>query len=273
LVAVVVILTGALTAAFRFLATEGFNNDHFVHLSAARQMLLGDWPTRDFIDIGRPLTIVASAVTQHLLGHTLFAEAALISVAFGVAAALTTATVVELTDSLLLAVGAAALQVAAFPRTYAYPKLLATAAGLWLICRFVRKPDLPRQAAMAAGVAIAFLFRHDLGLFVGVGGLTASLLAAPSMPWRDRRRSALTFAVMVVGMIAPYLAYVELTGSLWNHLVTALDANSHEAGYVWPNPAAPGASADTQLLYIFHLIPVVDMGVLAMDWRHNRDHR
>ena len=69
------------------------------------------------------------------------------------------------------------MEVATFPRTYAYPKVLATAAGLWLIAYSLRKPSLVRQALLAAGVRIAFLLRHDLGLFVGAGGLVASILA------------------------------------------------------------------------------------------------
>ena len=32
-----VMLVGALTAVVRFLAIHGFNNDHFVHLTAAQQ--------------------------------------------------------------------------------------------------------------------------------------------------------------------------------------------------------------------------------------------
>jgi len=103
-VASLVILCGALTASFRFLA-DGFNDDHFVHLTAAQQMLFGDWPTRDFIDIGRPLQIVASAVAQRLLGHTLFSEAVLVSAAFGIAAALTAAIVFTLTGSLFVSFG------------------------------------------------------------------------------------------------------------------------------------------------------------------------
>ena len=189
-----VMLGGALTAVVRFLAIRGFNNDHFVHLTAAQQMLFGDWPTRDFIDIGRPLQIVMSAVAQQLLGQTLFAEAVLVSAAFGMAAAFTAAIVFRLTGSLIVSCGAVAMEVAAFPRTYAYPKVLATAAGLWLIAYFLRKPSLVRQALMAAGVTIAFLFRHDLGLFVGAGGLVASMLAAPTAPWRARWRAGMIFA-------------------------------------------------------------------------------
>lgn len=270
-VALLVILSGALTASFRFLAIDGFNNDHFVHLSAAQQMLFGDWPTRDFVDPGRPLTIVASAAAQYLLGHTLFAEAVLVSAAFGTAAALTAVTVFELTNSLSVSFGAAAFEAAIFPRTYHYPKLLVTAAGLWLIVYFLRRPSFTRQMMMAAGVTIAFLFRHDLGLFVGVGGLVASILAAPTAPWRQRSRCGMGFAAMIVVMVAPYLAYVQLTGGLWNYVITALDYDQGHPGYVWPNPLTAGASAESQLLYLFHLLPVATLGVLATDWKRCRD--
>ena len=269
-VALLVILSGVLTASFRFLGTPEFNNDHFVHLTAAQQVLFGEWPTRDFIDIGRPLQIMASAAAQRLIGHNLFAEALLVSAAFGIAAALTAAIVSTLTGSPLVAVGAVVVEVVAFPRTYSYPKVLAIAAGLWLIGAFLRRPGVPRQIMMAAGVAIAFLFRHDLGLFVGVGGLVASMLAAPAASWRERCRSGVTFACIAIAIVAPYLLYVHVNGGLWNYLVTALEQNQSEAGYVWPNPFAEGDAWDAQLLYAFHLLPVVTLSVCAIDWKRGR---
>jgi len=50
---IVYALLFAVTAAFRFLALKsGFVNDHFVYISGGRQMLFGEWPTRDWIDPG-----------------------------------------------------------------------------------------------------------------------------------------------------------------------------------------------------------------------------
>jgi hypothetical protein len=69
-VIVTIAVVGLVTTGLRFLATTGFNNDHFVHLSAAQQMLYGDWPTKDFIDIGRPLTILVSALGQRWIRTT-----------------------------------------------------------------------------------------------------------------------------------------------------------------------------------------------------------
>ena len=48
-----------LAAGFRFLGLRnGFPNDHFVHLVGAQQLLLGDWPTRDFVDPGLPIRLI-----------------------------------------------------------------------------------------------------------------------------------------------------------------------------------------------------------------------
>ena len=33
-----------LTAAWRFLTFSGFNNDHYIYLAGAQQMVLGEWP-------------------------------------------------------------------------------------------------------------------------------------------------------------------------------------------------------------------------------------
>jgi len=97
------------------------------------------------------------------------------------------------------------------------------------------------------------------------------MLAAPAAPWRERCRNATVFAGLVLAMVAPYLVYVQLSGGLWSYFATALEQNRSEPGYVWPSPFAAGAPPESRLLYLFHLLPVVAMGVCAMDWRSRRD--
>ena len=130
----------ALAAAFRFLALKnGFVNDHFVYISGGRQMLFGEWPTRDWIDPGLPLMFGASALAQRIFGSTLFAEAMLVSIAFGLAAAFTVAAVRQLTGSMTLAILAALFEIAVFPRTYSYPKIVAYTFEFWLYRRCIAR--------------------------------------------------------------------------------------------------------------------------------------
>ena len=57
-----------LAVLWQFLTYNGFPNDHYFHVARARQMLLGEWPVRDFVDPGAPLQYVISAASRWLFG-------------------------------------------------------------------------------------------------------------------------------------------------------------------------------------------------------------
>lgn len=264
----------ALTAAFRFLAlTNGFVNEHFIYISGGRQMLFGDWPTRDFVDPGLPLMFAASALSQKIFGDTLLGEGILVSVAFGLGAALTVAAVRRLTGSLTLGIVAALFEVAIFPRTYSYPKVVAYAFEFWLYGWYVTRPGTGRLLTMAAGVAIAFLFRHDHGLFLLVGGALTAALAHERRSWRTMFRSATTFGAFVLLLLLPYLVYVQMHGGAWRYFESGMQISQHEAsreGHVWPTVFGDARPLESALLYELHLIPLATVAVLFAQ-RHRDD--
>ncbi len=224
-------------------------------------MLFGDWPTRDFQDPGLPLMDATSALAQRLLGPTLFSEAVLVTVAFGAAAALTIVLVDEITGSMWLAIGAAAFEVAIVPRTYSYPKMFLYAAGFLAFQRYIVKPTTIRRVGMAALVAVAFLFRHDHGLFLWAGGALATALApgAASVSVRARLRSVALFTATVVAFLIPYLLYVQLGEGLWLYVRTAIAFSEREAskgGRPWPSPFGADAAYGA-LVSLFHALPLL----------------
>lgn len=249
-------------AGFRFLGLRnGFPNDHFVHLAGAQQILLGDWPTRDFVDPGLPLMFALSAAAERVFGTSLFAEGVLVALAFGAGAAFTVAAVARLTGSTLLGLLAATFEVAVFPRTYGYPKILIYSAAIWLVGRYAARPTPPWRWAMIALVAVAFLFRHDHGLFICAAGLCAVMLA-PADGAGFRR--GLLFAVASFAVVLPYLLFVQVQTGLWPYLQTGIEFSQREAareGHVWPNLFLPGAH-EARLLYEFHLLPIAAALVL-----------
>jgi len=252
----------ALTAAFRFLALKsGFVNDHFVYISGGRQMLFGEWPTRDWIDPGLPLMFAASAFAQKIFGPTLLAEAMLVSVAFGLAAACTAAGVRQLTGSMTLALLATLLEVAVFPRTYSYPKILAYAAAFLAYGWYLKRPGTERVVVMAVIVAIAFLFRHDHGLFLGIGATLTILLGST-------RRSVdlTTLSLTTLAFVFPYLLYVELHGGLLVYFRTGIEFSRREASrqwHIWPRVFGGERPLESALLYELYLLPIIALAALT----------
>jgi hypothetical protein len=256
----------ALAAAFRFLALKsGFVNDHFVYISGGRQMLFGEWPSRDWIDPGLPLMFAASALAQKIFGPTLFAEAMLVSLAFGLAAAFTAAAVRCLTGSMLLAILATLFEIAVFPRTYSYPKIVAYAFEFWLYGRYLARPDRGRLFAMAAGVALAFLFRHDHGLFLGAGAMLTILMARERMAWKASIRDAAMFTAVLLILLLPYLVYVQAYQGLWVYFRTGVEFSQREAArqwHVWPRVFGDERPLESALLYELYLVPLIAIGVV-----------
>jgi hypothetical protein len=54
--------------------------------------------------------------------------------------------------------------------------------AILIACRYIDRPTVGRSAAMGAITAIAFLFRHDHGAYVGMAGVLAFVLAARANP-------------------------------------------------------------------------------------------
>ena len=256
--AVALALLAVQTALFRFLALKnGYSNDHFLHLVGAQQILFGDWPTKDFLDPGQPLMFGASALAQALFGPVLFAEGILVAAAFALAAVLTALAVRELTGSRALAFVAAVLSVAIVPRAYGYPKLLLYAAAFYLIQRYVTRPAIGRLFALAGMVVVAFLFRHDHGIYTGVGALLTAWLTPVDQPGVTRTRRAVTLVVMIVLLLTPYLVYVQLFGGLWQYMQNGLEFRDSEFTRTWHVWPAPWANQESALLYTYWGLPVV----------------
>ncbi len=245
-----------MAALFRYLALKGFPNDQFEHLAGAQQMLMGEWPSWDFTDQGTPLMYVASAGAQWLLGRTLFAEAVLTSVAFGLAAAWTLLAAERVSRSLTVGVIAAAFSVAIFPRAYAYPKVLLLSAGLLVMWAWLRTPSRSRMAWLACIVVVASLFRPDYGLYLGAAGL-ATVLLAPADGWRHACTRALMFCALVAVLLAPYAVYLEAFGGIQSAVRKVIEYGVWHANRTHLDVGELGWSHEVRLYYAFHALPFV----------------
>lgn len=297
------------TVAYRTTQFSGFENDHYMHLAWAQQVVRGAWPTRDFVDPGFPLTIALSALAQWAGGNSLLGEYVLCVALLAAAAGVTCWLAARFTSSILAGIGAAVLQIAVFPRLYNYPKILVPLVGLSIMWAYIERPTARRAALMGAWMAVGFLFRHDYLAYLAVGSALALLVvktnrAAPpqdipaepvdwspvslppglaSLSGVSRRKGhglgvhAAACAGAALAVVLPYLAALAAAGQLRAHVADAVEFARGDAGqWLFGLPrlhlAAPLSleTANALLLYGAFGLPLILVGAVVAAFLRRR---
>jgi len=209
----------AVAAGIVLLLTAGgqIYDTNFQTLWESTALLAGDHPYRDFFEWGLPLQAAVSAIAQVLSGHRLIGEFLVhwIFIIAGVVCALHLA--LQLSRSLaasLVTMGFAVLLLAATP-TYHYPKIVLYPCALWIAWRYIDQPGARLGAALGLTTAVAFLFRHDHGVYVGVLALAAFGLARAVSPASRHVRAIVgdgaAYAAAASILLLPWLIVVQVT--------------------------------------------------------------
>jgi 4-amino-4-deoxy-L-arabinose transferase-like glycosyltransferase len=216
------------TVVWRFLTFTGFSNDHYAHLALAQQMLLGERPIRDFSDPGWPLAYGISAAVWRVFGDAIGVEWTTVTIGFALGAAFTVVAAHRLSGSMAIAVVLALLEVVVSPRTYSYPKMLAYGCAGWTMIALARHPSRWRLILMSAVIAIAFLLRHDHGVYIGVAAAVCVMLTTRHR-WRLAVGRAATLTLVTASLLLPWALYVALNGGLRDYFDRALEYARIEA--------------------------------------------
>jgi hypothetical protein len=201
-------------------ANEQIFDATFYAMSNAESLLSGDRIYRDFFEPGVPLASYTAAAAQLLSGHRLIGEFVrqwlFILAGFGIATHLAIRTSRSLRAA--LTVMGIALTILAVTPIYHHDKLFFFPLMVWMCWRYIDRPTAGRGAACGCVTAIAFLFRHDYGVYLGAATVGAFLLARVALP-ESRRASAIVreaaaYIVTVAVVLAPWLIAVATTEGL-----------------------------------------------------------
>ncbi len=283
-VTVVAVLLFAWVFLYRFNtlggALGGFDNDHFLYMTLAKQVEAGEQPLRDFLDGvhgARPsLTYELSAGAQRLFGDNLRSEAWLTvtGVALG-------ATVTFLAGSLIApwawALSTALVSALLSPKLYGYPKVLVTAVAALLIITYARRPTWWLVATMSVWTAAAFLFRHDYSVYCAVGFFVVIVLAGDT-PWRSRITRGVVYGILTALLLAPSLWWIQRYRGIGEYVRNTLEMsrNEYERTQIgWPVVTLDGwspfalfgtdANAEAWIYYLFLIVPILVVAVAG--WR------
>jgi hypothetical protein len=248
MIAAVLCATALAGAAFvyRFNALDGslggFTNDQFADLMRAEMMWRGEQPLRDFADAELrgawpALSYAVPAWAQQVGGRTLLPEAYLTVGAIALGHALMFLLVLELSRSWLVAFLATLLAIAMEPRLYSYQKILMLTAGAIAIRWAMLQPSAARLGAAAVTTALATLFRHDGGVYVGVG-MIAALVARDAGAWSVVARRVGVYVGLTSLCLLPSAIWVQVYEGIPSYVKNNLDTIARESERTRLNVAA-----------------------------------
>lgn len=215
----------------------GLTDDHFFYLVRGWQILFGDLPVRDFVDHGAPLYYYVGALVQMVFGRGTLSEIAFSSAMLGLSVALVFWLAARASGSIVLGFVAALAFVCLGPRFYNYPKFITYAAAIPLMWAFADAPGERPRVWLAVVTVVAFLFRHDHGVFIGLSTLVLLLLLP--LRWTERLKHAVIYGLLAAAMVAPYLWFIERNGGVRSYLEQAsawTERDRDRAPIVWPGP-------------------------------------
>jgi 4-amino-4-deoxy-L-arabinose transferase-like glycosyltransferase len=148
-------------------------------MSEATSILAGDRPYRDFFESGVPLAAYMSAGAQRLFGYRLISEFALqwLFIVAGVVIAFHLGIQLSRSIAATLVMTAIALVILAVTPTYHHSKLFFFPLTIWAAWAYMDHPGVRRSAILGVVTAVAFLSRHDYGIYIGFAAVVALALA------------------------------------------------------------------------------------------------
>ena len=246
-------LIGLLAFAFRYLTLSSIENDHFVMLARAQQMLFGDWPVRDFEDPGQPLFYLLTSALSAPFGHVLATNVVLCIALQAIAASCTYVLARRASGSAAVGFAAALVVIISSPRLYNTTKVIVPIVAILLQWRYADSPTRGRLVALGAWTAAAFLFRHDYAVYV----VTSTVVLMAVLHRADRGEALgrlAVYGVVALLCVSPWLLYVQWNEGLGAYTRAALR-------FVQSEGRRTGGAGPQTLYYFIALIPLCGLAL------------
>jgi hypothetical protein len=219
---------GVFSFGYRYLSFELTDDDYLFFVVGRQIQHFGEWPVRDLKEEGDPLHNVISAGLQSMFGHNLAGEVFFDLAMLSIAAAVTFVLATTVSGSIGIAGAVTVLVVLFAARLYDYPKAFVLAVGLWLCFRYVDRPVRIRAAQLGVATGLAFLLRHDLGIYLGIASV--AVLVPQAATTTVAAAGIYLYALALAAFVIPFLIYVQAYQGVQAYVAAAGRFTQREVG-------------------------------------------
>jgi hypothetical protein len=240
------------------------DNDWGHQLAGANQILHGEHPFTDWRNDYGPLAFYASALAQWIFGLRPIGEIVLCLGAYIAGYWLLYLSAFKLTKSSAASMVAIFLALVLMPRPYKYYVVLCPAAVVYAMIRYTEKPARSSLWWLAFAVALAGLFRADLGGYAFIGAAVAVAIAGGYQAVFELLAACLVWCL-------PWLLFAISRHGLAEYLFdSTVGASRHAKGQSLP---VPPNGWELVLYGLFFLLPPALVGWLIVRKPEERSAR
>ena len=280
---IVTIVSAAAVVLILTASTQIFDAT-FYAMGNATSLLSGDRLYREFFEPGVPGASYTAAAAQILFGHRLIGEFVRQWLFILGAFAIATSLGLHLSQSpaAVSAMMTIALLVLAVTPIYHHDKLFFFPLMVWACWWYIDRPTARRGGACGCVTAIAFLFRHDYGVYLGAASVGAFVLARVAVPDSRQMRAAIRDAAAYLGAIlivlSPWLFMVETREGLVAYAKSRAELFEGTPGIAYAsllhfNPIRtfrPAASNNDAIVWIQQMALLVPIALVLAGLRQMR---
>ena len=221
LYATVAVLTMAVLA---YGVVEQIYDTNFYVLWETTALLAGDHPYRDFYQWGSPLLTAVSTASQWLSGRRLLGEFLVhwIFITTGMVMGFHLAVTMSRSIPASMATTLVAIFILVSAPTFQFPKIFFYPVAVCVAWWYMERPTTRRAAAVGLVTAIAFLYRHDHGVYIGLASVLAFVLARLANPASRHAgaavREAAVYTAVTAALIVPWAIVVEMNEGLVDYV-------------------------------------------------------
>lgn len=224
----------------------------------------GSMPYIDFFHSYGPMPFVLSGIGQILSDNKVIGEVVLVLSFYAIGYYLLFFLSRRLSGSIIFASFLTVFALLLFPRFYKYYVLLLPMIGALAMLRHLDSPTSPTSFLLGVTIGIAWLFRHDYGVYVGVGAFIAVILVDELITTKLKRLLILVCGAFVT--LLPWFVYLSYHDSFFAYFVQLwLVSFGQSAGLGLPHPLIHWGDIRLTALYLlFFTIPVFSIIILFL---------